>query len=225
MTSLFSPITLRTLLIPNRLWMSPMCTYSAPFEGALVGAPTDFQLAHAGRKASTNKPWLGGGVLPDSILGWTPVGPGIEPFPALRPPHELTAGEIADIVQDFAHAAKRALQAGFQVVEIHAAHGYLLHSFLSPLTNQRCDGYGGDFAGRTRLVLEVLGAIRGVWPKELPVSIRVSSTDWVAESETGNRQWWPGTCGNPSRCRLPDAVCRPDQVCHRCHSGCGWANR
>lgn len=228
-----------------------MCTYSAAPEGTLVGAPSDFhlahyaaraaggaglimveatgvnpqgrispwdlglwndaqvaefsrvttaikaagaipgvQLAHAGRKASTNKPWLGGNVLPDSILGWTPVGPGIEPFPALRPPHELTASEIADIVQDFARAAERALQAGFQVVEIHAAHGYLLHSFLSPLTNQRTDTYGGDFAGRTRLVLEVLEAIRAVWPKDLPVFIRVSSTDWVAETETGLRQSW-----------------------------------
>lgn len=144
------------------------------------GAVPGIQLAHAGRKASTAVPWEGGGPLAPAQGGWEVVGPAEEPFDAGHPtPHALTAGEIGRIVGAFAAAARRARLAGFEVVEIHAAHGYLLHSFLSPLTNRRSDGWGGDEAGRTRLLTEVVTAVRGEWPAGLPLWVRVSATDWV----------------------------------------------
>ncbi|WP_404869888.1 NADH:flavin oxidoreductase/NADH oxidase [Kitasatospora griseola] len=243
MSALFEPITLRSLTIPNRIWLSPMCMYSAAAEGPETGVATDFhlahlgsraaggaglvmveatavrpdgrisawdlglwndrqqdalariaaligqhgavpaiQLAHAGRKASTGKAGSGGGPVAVEDGGWPVVGASPIPLQDGYPtPLELTEAQIADVVEDFAAAARRALAAGFQVVEVHGAHGYLIHQFLSPLTNHRTDGYGGDFAGRTRLAREITAAVRAVWPADLPVLFRVSATDWIAD--------------------------------------------
>ncbi|MFD2764553.1 NADH:flavin oxidoreductase/NADH oxidase [Micromonospora eburnea] len=148
---------------------------------AAQGAVPAVQLAHAGFKASTYRPWAGhrGGV-PDAQGGWTPVGPGSEPFlPDYRRPTALDEAGIARLVEAFTVAAERALDAGFQVVEIHAAHGYLLHEFLSPLTNHRTDAYGGDRTGRMRLTLEVARAVRATVGEAVPVLTRISATDWV----------------------------------------------
>lgn len=145
------------------------------------GAVPGIQLAHAGRKASTSEPWRnsGGLILPENG-GWTPVAPSPIPFREGEPASmELTRAEIAQIVDAFAKAATRALAAGFQVIEIHAAHGYLLNEFLSPLANQRTDEYGGSFDNRIRIVLETVAAIRKVWPDSLPLFLRISATDWV----------------------------------------------
>lgn len=145
-------------------------------------AARGIQLAHAGRKAGTYRPWSPvRGYVPESDGGWTDR---VSPTPvAFRPeaptPLELSTDEIEAIVEAFARAADRAHRAGFDLVEIHAAHGYLLHQFLSPLSNRRSDSYGGDFAGRTRIVKEVAVAIRRVWPEEKPLAIRISATDWV----------------------------------------------
>jgi 2,4-dienoyl-CoA reductase-like NADH-dependent reductase (Old Yellow Enzyme family) len=137
------------------------------------------QLAHAGRKGSTARPWEGGGHIPRERGGWEPVGPTSEPFAPNYPiPCALTVPEIARIVDAFRIAARRALAAGFDVVEIHAAHGYLIHEFLSPLVNTRSDDYGGSFDKRVRLCLEIADAVRGVWPERLPVFVRISATDW-----------------------------------------------
>jgi 2,4-dienoyl-CoA reductase-like NADH-dependent reductase (Old Yellow Enzyme family) len=234
---LFEPIELRGLRIPNRVWMSPMCTYSADPERA--GVPTDFhlghyaaraaggaglvmteatavradgritpwclglwsdehipafrrvaeaitaggavpaiQLAHAGRKAATERPWRGGGPVTES-LAWPSVGPGTNAFPGYREPSALGREEIAELVASFADAARRALAAGFRVAEIHGAHGYLINSFLSPVSNLRDDDYGGGLENRARLVLEVIDAVRSVWPESLPVFLRISTTDWL----------------------------------------------
>ncbi|MEO3780001.1 NADH:flavin oxidoreductase/NADH oxidase [Micromonospora sp. B11E3] len=148
---------------------------------AAQGAVPAVQLAHAGFKASTYRPWAGrrGGV-PDAEGGWTPVGPGAEPFvPDYRVPAALDEAGIAAVVEAFAGAAARALDAGFAAVEIHAAHGYLLHEFLSPLTNQRGDGWGGDRADRMRLTLEVARAVRAAVGERVPVLTRISATDWT----------------------------------------------
>lgn len=145
------------------------------------GAIPGIQLAHAGRKASTSPPWQNGGmrILPENG-GWIPVAPSAIPFRENDPPPaELICHEIAAIAEAFGRAAKRALDAGFQLIEIHAAHGYLLDEFLSPLANHRTDGYGGSFDNRIRLTLEVIGAIRKVWPESLPLFLRISATDWV----------------------------------------------
>ncbi|NYH55703.1 MULTISPECIES: NADH:flavin oxidoreductase/NADH oxidase [Nocardiopsis] len=253
MSSLFTPLTLRSLTIPNRVWMSPMCMYSAASEGDQAGAPTDFhlahladralggaglvmaeatgvrpdgrispwdlglwndqqqeafsrvtaairshgsvaavQLAHAGRKASTNRPWLGGGHLTGAEGGWETVSPSAEAFSGLSTPHELTEAEIDQLVADFAASAERALAAGFQVAEVHGAHGYLLHSFLSPAANHRTDAYGGGFENRTRFPLRVVEAVREVWPEDLPVFFRVSATDWLSEDAGDTRRGWTG---------------------------------
>lgn len=250
----FDPIRIRDLSIPNRVWMSPMCTYSAAPAGALAGVPTDFhlahyasraaggaglvmieatavnpagrisawdlglwheaqeaafsrltsaittagavpaiQLAHAGRKASIDKPWLGGAPLDEGNHGWTAQAPSSVAFPGYPTPSEMSADEIAQVVEDFAAAAQRALAAGFKVVEIHAAHGYLLHSFLSPLSNQRTDSYGGDFEGRSRIVIDIIDAVRAVWPAELPVFLRVSTTDWIEENPELQDDSWTVT--------------------------------
>ncbi|SOD62981.1 2,4-dienoyl-CoA reductase [Streptomyces zhaozhouensis] len=243
MSSLFEPWSSRSLTVPNRVWMAPMCQYSADASGPDVGAVNDWhvthyvsravggaglvlleatavspegrisprdlglwndrqqealtrltgrlrahgavagvQLAHAGRKASTHVPWEGGGPLAEDEGAWTTLGPSPLPFDAGHPaPHELSVEEIGEVVERFAASARRALAAGFQVVEVHGAHGYLLGEFLSPHSNHRTDGYGGDFAGRARLALEVVEAVRAVWPEDLPLFFRISATDWLPE--------------------------------------------
>jgi 2,4-dienoyl-CoA reductase-like NADH-dependent reductase (Old Yellow Enzyme family) len=144
------------------------------------GACPAMQLAHAGRKASTRAPWLGGGPVPETAGGWQPVGPSPIPFDAKSAsPREMTAGDIDAVVAKFAEAARRALEADFEVVEIHAAHGYLLHEFLSPISNHRSDGYGGSLENRMRLTLRVARAVRKVMPEGLPLFVRLSVTDWV----------------------------------------------
>ncbi|WP_335938924.1 NADH:flavin oxidoreductase/NADH oxidase [Streptomyces sp. PTD5-9] len=254
MTSLFAPWTLRSLTIPNRIWMAAMCQYSAAPEGDAVGAPTDWhfahlaaraaggtgliiteatavhpegrispydlgiwndtqvaafqritaflraqgavpgiQLAHAGRKASTERTWVDRGrqITPDEPYGWTPSGPSAIPFgESSTVPGELSVPDIQEIVQQFADAAERALAAGFEVVEIHGAHGYLIHQFLSPHSNHRTDEYGGSFEGRTRFALEVVEAVRAVWPENLPVFFRISATDWLTENPEDDREGW-----------------------------------
>ncbi|WP_449063140.1 NADH:flavin oxidoreductase/NADH oxidase [Planomonospora algeriensis] len=249
---LFEPITLRSLTVPNRVWMAPMCQYSAATDGPETGVPHDWhfshlaaravggaglilteatavspegrispadlglwnerqeeafvritrflkehgtvpgiQLAHAGRKASTDRTWLGGGPVGEAGGGWRPVAPSPLPFAPGHPvPHELTADEIQRVVGDFARAAERALRAGFQVAEVHGAHGYLIGEFLSPHSNRRTDGYGGSFDGRVRLALEVVDAVRAVWPEDLPVFFRVSATDWLTENPEDEREGW-----------------------------------
>ncbi|GAA3880529.1 NADH:flavin oxidoreductase/NADH oxidase [Saccharothrix violaceirubra] len=237
MSPLFTPLSLRSVTLPNRVVVSPMCQYSAhegyPNEWHLVhlgsravggaglvlseatavnpigrispedtglwtdghvdawrpitafirahGSVAGVQLAHAGRKASTYAPFdpRSGGV-PDEDGGWTPVGPGTEPFSAaLRVPAPLDEAGLTEVVRDFARAAERAVAAGFQLVEVHAAHGYLLHEFLSPLSNHRTDGYGGTFDGRARLTVEVVDAVRAAVGPDVPVLVRISATDWV----------------------------------------------
>ncbi|MFL5814004.1 MAG: NADH:flavin oxidoreductase/NADH oxidase [Bdellovibrionia bacterium] len=233
---LFSPFKLRDIEFKNRIFMSPMCQYSAqdgmPNDWHLVhlgaravggvalvmveatgvspegritpedlgiwsdahieafrriarfvkeqGAIPGIQLAHAGRKASTDAPWRGGGALRPDQGGWVPVAPSAIAFDAESPtPKALTRAEIPGIIQQFEDGARRALSAGFEVVELHMAHGYLLHEFLSPLSNQRDDEYGGSIEGRMRLPLEVARAVRKIWPERLPVFVRISASDWV----------------------------------------------
>ncbi len=237
MSQLFTPITLRDVTVRNRVWVAPMCQYSAadgvPHDWHLVhlgsfarggaglvfteatavtpegrispedtgiwndaqqaawsrivdfvhaqGATAGIQLAHAGRKASTYSGFSGerGGV-PDTNGGWRPVGPSASPFPGLREdPEPLDPAGIARIVAAFGDAAERAVAAGFDVLEVHAAHGYLLHEFLSPLSNHRDDAYGGSFDNRVRLVREVVREVRGRVATGVPVVVRVSATDWV----------------------------------------------
>jgi 2,4-dienoyl-CoA reductase-like NADH-dependent reductase (Old Yellow Enzyme family) len=236
-SQLFTPITLRDVTVRNRVWVAPMCQYSAsdgvPDDWHLVhlgsfarggaglvfteatavtpegrispedtgiwndaqqaawsrivdfvhaqGATAGIQLAHAGRKASTYSGFSGerGGV-PDANGGWRPVGPSATPFPGLREdPEPLDPSGIARIVAAFGDAAERAVAAGFDVVEVHAAHGYLLHEFLSPLSNHRDDAYGGSFDNRVRLVRDVVREVRGRVASGVPVVVRVSATDWV----------------------------------------------
>jgi 2,4-dienoyl-CoA reductase-like NADH-dependent reductase (Old Yellow Enzyme family) len=145
------------------------------------GSVAGMQLAHAGRKASTYRPWSGEGKVPEAQGGWTNVvAPSATPFSDTYPlPRALAKSEIGQITQSFVNAAKRAREAGFRVIEIHSAHGYLLHEFLSPLSNQRTDEYGGSFANRTRLLREIVIAIRAVWPDEAPLFVRISVTDWT----------------------------------------------
>lgn len=243
-SALFEPYTLRSLTIPNRIWMAPMCQYSAEAFGPGAGVANDWhlahyaaraaggtglilveatgvspegrispadlgiwndtqveafrritrlleeqgtvpgiQIAHAGRKASTDRPWQGGAPLaPGTEEGWQPVGPSPVAFdPDHTVPTELTVDQIKEITGQFADAARRAQDAGFKVVEIHGAHGYLIGEFLSPHSNKRTDAYGGSFENRVRLALEVTDAVRAVWPEELPLFFRVSATDWLEE--------------------------------------------
>ncbi len=143
------------------------------------GAVPGMQLAHAGRKASTAPPWTGGKPVAVQDGGWEPVAPSALAFDAgYTVPRELSVAEIGEIVAAFKKSAERALAAGFEVVEIHAAHGYLLHQFLSPLSNARTDEYGGTFENRIRVTLKVVRAVREVWPQRLPLFVRVSATDW-----------------------------------------------
>ena len=234
---LFEPVKLRDLTLPNRVVVSPMCTYSATDglanefhlvhlgqfalggaglilaeatavapEGRIspedlglwddrhivpLGHITDFvhrhggkigvQLAHAGRKASTYAPGRGKGAVGVEVGGWEVVGPDTQSFHDLFPtPRMMGSEDLAGVVEAFAAAARRAQMAGFDAVEVHAAHGYLLHQFLSPLSNSRTDDYGGPFENRTRLLLEVVRAVRHVWPEHLPLFVRLSATDWAA---------------------------------------------
>lgn len=233
---IFEPLTLRGTTFRNRIWLAPMCQYSAvdgvPGDWQLVhlgaravggfglllaeatavvpegritpqdtglwndeqqdawarvvdfvherGALIGIQLAHAGRKASTFRPWAPvQGSVPEADGGWATVAPSAEPFGHYATPLEMSTEAIADVVTAFADAARRAEAAGFDVVEVHAAHGYLLHQFLSPLSNRRTDAYGGDAEGRVRLLHEVVTAVREVWPQDKPVLVRLSATDWA----------------------------------------------
>lgn len=149
-------------------------------QGALAG----IQLAHAGRKGSSARPWEGGGPLGED--GWEVVGPTGRPWPSdgeARKTRALETDELADIVDAFRDAAARAARAGFDVAEVHAAHGYLLHQFLSPVTNDRTDEYGASFENRARLTREVTAAVRSVWPDDQPVFVRISGTDWLPDRD------------------------------------------
>ncbi|HEX4458554.1 MAG TPA: NADH:flavin oxidoreductase/NADH oxidase [Polyangia bacterium] len=144
------------------------------------GAIAGIQLAHAGRKASTSVPWEGGKKIAPADGGWTPWAPSALAFsPTYPEPAALDEAGIARIIGEFAAATRRAEAAGFQVIELHFAHGYLMHEFLSPLANKRTDAWGGDFDGRTRLPLAVVEAVRAAWPAERPLFVRISASDWV----------------------------------------------
>jgi len=145
------------------------------------GSVAGMQLAHAGRKASTYRPWEGHGAIPQSKGGWNNVvAPSAVPFADNYPmPQALSIDGIKNIVSAFAAAARRACEAGFRVVEIHAAHGYLIHEFLSPLSNQRTDSYGGSFENRIRILREIVTAVRDWWPERAPLFVRISATDWI----------------------------------------------
>ncbi|GAC1517220.1 MAG: NADH:flavin oxidoreductase/NADH oxidase [Gemmatimonadaceae bacterium] len=150
------------------------------------GAVPGIQLAHAGRKSSTSRPWDGGAPVSPALGGWTPIfGPSAIPFAdGYQTPQAMTGDDMAMVVRAFSEAAQRALDAGFRVTELHAAHGYLLHSFLSPHSNQRDDRYGGSLTNRMRFVLEVTDAVRSVWPDALPLLARVSASDWTSHGWT-----------------------------------------
>jgi len=234
MSNLFDPITLRGLTIKNRVWVSPMCQYSAidgvvgdwhmahlgafvtgeaglvmveasgvvPEGRISIGCPgiyndeqvaafkriNDFahtqgvamgiQLAHAGRKASTMRPSDDHFIATPADGGWTTVSASAQAYHGMPEPHALTIPQIHQLVKDFAHAAKNAIKAGFDVVEIHAAHGYLLHQFYSPLSNLRTDEYGGSFENRVRFLIEVAAAVRHAIPETTPLFIRISASDW-----------------------------------------------
>lgn len=237
MSILFSPLTLKSVTLKNRIAISPMCQYSAkdgfpndwhlvhlgsravggagliiaeacavvpegrisPFDMGIwkdehieahlritkfiegQGAVPGLQLAHAGRKASCDTPWNGGGYLQNNSEAWQIVGPSAISFkPGAPTPNALTIDEIKNVILAFQSAAGRSLNAGYKIIEIHAAHGYLIHQFLSPLSNQRTDAYGGSFENRVRLLLEVVDAIHAVWPSTLPLFVRISATDWSA---------------------------------------------
>ena len=144
------------------------------------GAVPGIQIAHAGRKGSSQVPWEGGAPIPLAAGGWQTVAPSAIPYTdAATVPHALATGEIADIVASFGATARRARRAGFRIAEVHAAHGYLLHEFLSPLSNRRTDGYGGDLAGRARALMEVIDAVRAEWPADLALFVRLSCADWA----------------------------------------------
>jgi 2,4-dienoyl-CoA reductase-like NADH-dependent reductase (Old Yellow Enzyme family) len=236
MIHLFTPISLRSVVSRNRIFVSPMCQYSSrdgfPTDWHLVhlgsravggaglvmmeatavtpdgrisgddmgiwsdehaaalariadfigeqGAVPAIQLAHAGRKASTAAPWAGGGPVAIGEGGWQVSAPSALPFaPGYQTPHALERAEIEQLVENFAAGARRAHAVGFEAVEIHAAHGYLLHQFLSPLSNQRTDEYGGPYDNRVRLAIDVARHVRAVWPERLPLMVRLSATDWV----------------------------------------------
>lgn len=145
------------------------------------GSVPGMQIAHAGRKASCSVPWEGGKPITVENGGWTPVAPSaLASVPGATVPHALSAAEVGDVIGQFVASARMARDAGFKIIEVHAAHGYLGHSFLSPVSNQRNDLYGGDLNGRCRFLLEVVEAIRGVWPADLPLWVRLSCTDWVS---------------------------------------------
>lgn len=164
------------------IWSEAQAQAFAPLAAFIKsqGAVSAIQLAHAGRKASTDVPWQGGKPLAAAAGGWQVIAPSPLPFDEGYPtPRQMTAEDIEEVTAQFAEAARRSLQAGFEVVEIHMAHGYLLHEFLSPLANQRQDEYGGDFDGRIRFPLQVARAVRQQVPEALPIFVRISATDWA----------------------------------------------
>ncbi len=236
MSKLFSPIQLRGLTVKNRIFMSPMCQYSAqhgilnewhrihygsravggaglvmieassvspegrisPYDSGIwserhaeamrpitafikeQGATPAIQLAHAGRKGSCAQPWMGGKGIAIEDGGWQPMAPSAVPFAAdYNLPREMSQVDIDRVIAEFAAATKLALSAGFEAVEIHLAHGYLLHQFLSPLSNRRTDSYGGSLENRMRLPVQVAQTVRELWPEDKPVMVRISATDWV----------------------------------------------
>lgn len=236
--TLFTPLTLRGLTIPHRLWVAPMCQYSAidgvvqPWHSVHLGAfamgraglviteatavepegrispedaglwnethrdawkpiidfshsqgvPMAVQLAHAGRKASTRVPWKpGDSAVAASAGGWTTKAPSALAFGRLPVPHEMSPDEITSVVKAFGASTTLAVEAGFDAIELHAAHGYLLHQFLSPLSNTRTDAYGGSFKNRIRLVLETVEVTRSHMPERMPLLVRISATDWINE--------------------------------------------
>jgi 2,4-dienoyl-CoA reductase-like NADH-dependent reductase (Old Yellow Enzyme family) len=142
------------------------------------GVVPGIQLAHAGRKASCSQPWAGGKPLEPLAGGWETLGPSAVPFGRYPPPREMTAAQIEACIADFRRAAERSLEAGFEVAEVHAAHGYLLHEFLSPLSNRRTDEFGGSLPNRMRFPLAVCRAVREAWPQDRPVFVRISASDW-----------------------------------------------
>ena len=149
------------------------------------GAVPAIQIAHAGRKGSSQRPWDGGKPILPQDGGWVPVAPSAIPMvPGAVDPHPLSTAEVSEISAQFAATARMALRAGFKIVEIHAAHGYLAHSFLSPISNHRNDQYGGDLAGRSRFLMETIEAVRAEWPDELPLWVRLSCTDWMPNGLT-----------------------------------------
>jgi 2,4-dienoyl-CoA reductase-like NADH-dependent reductase (Old Yellow Enzyme family) len=234
---LFSPLTIRSVTLRNRIGVSPMCQYSATNgfandwhhvhlgsravggaglviveatgvapEGRITpgclglwsdahaeplariakflkehGAVAAIQIAHAGRKASADLPWRGGKHLSEKEGGWEPIAPSAIPFGGdlSKVPREMTEADIVRVQNDFVAAAKRALAAGFEWLELHSAHGYLFNEFLSPLSNQRTDKYGGSFENRIRLLLDTTRAVRKVWPDKLPLAVRISAIDWM----------------------------------------------
>ncbi|WP_181686505.1 NADH:flavin oxidoreductase/NADH oxidase [Halorhabdus salina] len=150
------------------------------------GSVPAIQLAHAGRKASKSRPWDGSEPVQPEAGGWETIGPSGQswPYDEQAPPHQrMDQATIEDVIDAFRTGAENALEAGFEIAEVHAAHGYLLHEFLSPVTNNRDDEYGGDFEGRTRLLREVVTAVRDVWPEEKPVFVRISATDWLSDRD------------------------------------------
>lgn len=236
-SNLFSPLTVRSVTLRNRIGVSPMCQYSATDglandwhyvhlgsravggaglvmveatavapEGRITpgclglwsdkhieplariskfvkeqGAVAGIQIAHAGRKGSADLPWKGGAHLSAEQGGWETIAPSAIPFGDNLPkiPRAMTAAEIVRIQNDFVATAQRALAAGFQWLELHAAHGYLFNEFLSPLSNHRTDNYGGSFENRTRLLADAARAVRKVWPDHLPLAVRISAIDWM----------------------------------------------
>ena len=151
------------------------------------GAIPGIQLAHAGRKASTQAPWLGNGPIEPRNGGWQPVAPSAVAFKEGQlVPAELTITEIGTLINQFKLAAERALRAGFEIIELHGAHGYLINEFLSPISNQRTDEYGGSFENRIRFLLEIIESIKKVWPADLPIFVRISATDWAEGGWTEN---------------------------------------
>ncbi|GFO60011.1 oxidoreductase [Geomonas silvestris] len=164
------------------IWSSEHAAAFAPIAAFIKeqGAVPAIQLAHAGRKASTDLPWNGGGPLDAKHRGWQPIAPSPIPFAPGHPvPQEATAQDLENILGQFALAARRSAEAGFEVAEIHMAHGYLLHEFLSPLTNLRSDELGGSLENRMRFPLRVAKVVRDTWPEHLPVFVRISASDWV----------------------------------------------
>jgi 2,4-dienoyl-CoA reductase-like NADH-dependent reductase (Old Yellow Enzyme family) len=164
------------------LWTDAQQEFAARLAAliARAGAVPGMQIAHAGRKASCAVPWQGGKPIAPADGGWIPLGPTEEPFnEGAPPPHRLSAEELRGIAAQFAATARRAREAGFKLLEVHGAHGYLIHSFLSPISNTRNDEYGGDLAGRARLLLEVVDAVRAEWPDDLPLFVRLSCSDWM----------------------------------------------
>ncbi|WP_255169827.1 NADH:flavin oxidoreductase/NADH oxidase [Natrononativus amylolyticus] len=176
------------------IWTDEQATALEPITDFIreQGAVPAIQLAHAGHKASKTRPWEGNEPLSPDEGGWETLSPSPEAYPFEGEPpamREVDETDVADVVEAFRTAAERSLEAGFEIAEVHAAHGYLLHEFLSPVTNRREDDYGGSFENRTRLVREVTAAVREVWPDDLPVFVRISGTDWL-EGVDGFAESW-----------------------------------